>query len=127
MNRRKILSDYVDETERTPFSYGSHDCLLWVAGAVERMTGVDHAEPYRGRYTTLAGGKKLIGKSLLKFVGETFPAIPVSRADDGDIAAVRQGREFGFGIFIGAQIYLPTLSGLGILPRGDAVKAFEVR
>jgi len=127
MNRRKILSDYVDETERTPFAYGTHDCLLWVAGAVERLTGVDHAADYRGRYASLAAGKRLIGMSLLKFVGERLPQIDVAKARDGDVAVVRQGREWGFGIFIGALIYLPTISGLGILPRSRAAKAFEVR
>lgn len=126
MNRLKLLSDYVDETERVPFAYGSHDCLLWVAGAIERITGVDHAAAYRGRYTSLAEAKGLIGRPLLQFVGETFPDIRLSRVSDGDIGAFRQGREWVFGIFIGPFLYVQTRQGIGIRPRSDASKAFRV-
>lgn len=127
MNRTAVISAYIDETEGLAFTYGRHDCLLWAAGAVERLTGVDHAAPYRGRYATLAEGKRLIGTTLLRFVGERLPEIPPARAIDGDIAAVRQGREWAFGVFSGAFVYLPMQRGLGILPRRDAGRAFEVR
>lgn len=126
MNRTAVLSAYIDETERIPFAYGTNDCLLWLAGAVERLTGFDHAADYRGRYTTLAEGKRLVGMTLLRFVGGKYAPIHPSRAADGDIAALRQGREWAFGMFIGPQIYVQTEHGLGILPRGDAVKSFRI-
>lgn len=128
-NRRSLLTAYIDEKSREPFAYGTNDCIMVTAGAVEAITGVDHAAEYRGCYTTLAGGKKLIGKSPLRFVADRFAAIPEGQAGahDGDIAVMRQGREWAFGVFIGAHVYAQAESGMGILPRSRAVKAFRVQ
>lgn len=126
MNRTAVLSDYIDRVKRAPFAYGINDCLLVVAGAVELLTGVDHAEPFRGKYDSLAGGKRLIGMSLLKFVRARLEEIKPVRATDGDVGAVRQGREWGFGVFIGPHLYVQTAEGIGILPRSAAAKAFRV-
>jgi len=43
-----------------PFSWGRSDCALFVAGWVERVTGVDYAEAWRGRYRSAAGAQKQI-------------------------------------------------------------------
>lgn len=126
MNRASILSAYIDEVERQPFAYGVNDCLLMVAGAVERITGVDHAAAYRGRYTTLAGGKRVIGMSPLEFVASKLPEIHPSLAADGDVAVLLQDGEWAFGLFLGPFIYAQSKSGIGILSRGDAIKAFRV-
>lgn len=127
MNRTAILSDYVTETESLAFEWGKSDSVMWLAGAVDRLTGVDHAAKYRGRYHSCAAGRRILRKSLLRFIGERFDALdhPV-RAIDGDIGALKQGREWVFGIFIGAHLYMQTADGIGILPRGDALKAFRV-
>lgn len=126
MNRAAILSDYIDRVAQRRHEYGVNDCLLMTAGAVELLTGVDHAEGFRGKYDSLAEGKRLIGTSLLRFVSDRLPAIEPVRAVDGDVGAVKQGREYGFGIFIGPHLYVLTVDGIGILPRSDAVKAFRV-
>ena len=127
MNRTAILSDYIDSVAARPFQWGVNDPLLMVAGVVELLTGVDHAEGLRGRYSSCAEGKKLIGMTPLRFVGARLKAIRPVDAVDGDIGAVRQGgREFGFGIFMGAMVYTMTETGIGILPRRDATKAFKV-
>lgn len=126
MNRTAILADYVDRVAGRRFQWGVNDCLIMVAGAVELLTGVDHAEGFRGRYGSLAEGKKLIGMSLLRFVAARLRPIDPVRAIDGDVGAVKQGREWGFGIFIGPYLYVMTENGIGILPRTDAVKAFRV-
>lgn len=126
MNRTAILSDYIDRVAQRRHQYGVNDCLLMTAGAVELLTGVDHAEGYRGRYSSLAEGRKLIGTSLLRFVSDRLDQIDPVRAVDGDVGAVKQGREFGFGVFIGPHLYVLTENGIGILPRTDAVKAFKV-
>lgn len=126
INRKAVLSDYIDLVGARPFQWSVNDPLMMVAGAVELLTGIDHAEGLRGRYDSCAEGKKLIGMSALRFVSERVPEVPIIEAVDGDIAAIKQGREYGFGIFIGAQIYTMTMNGIGILPRSDAVKAFKV-
>lgn len=128
MNRTAILSDFVDEMVARPFVWGESDSVMMVADAVQRLTDVDHAAPYRGRYDSCAAGRRLLGVSVLRFILERFEALEhQSRAVDGDIGGVKQGREWVFGIFIGAQLYMQTKDGLGILPRSDAAKAFRVR
>lgn len=127
MNRKRILSDYFDRVAARPFQWGVNDCLIMVAGAVELMTGVDYADGYRGRYKSLAEGKELIGMTLLQFVGSRLPRIRVVEASDGDVGAVKQsGRDWGFGVFLGPHLYVMTETGIGILPRSDAVRAFRV-
>lgn len=126
INRTAILSDYIDRVAGRPFQWGVNDCLIMVAGAVELLTGVDHAEGFRGRYHSLAEGKRLAGKSLLRFVGERLKPIHPVWAVDGDVGAVKQGREWGFGVFVGPYLYVMTETGIGILPRTDALKAFKV-
>jgi hypothetical protein len=121
----KLLA-YIDLQEREPFAYGINDCLLMTAGAVEVVTGVDHAAPFRGKYQTMQEGRGLIGRPVLKFMREKFPEIHVSQAHDGDIAAKKIRREWTFGVLIGPHFYVQTETGLGILPRDDADKAFRV-
>jgi hypothetical protein len=122
----KLLA-YIDQQERIPFAYGVNDCLLMTAGAVEVVTGVDHAASYRGRYSSLAQARKLIGQSPIKFVASLCEAWEhPSQAGDGDVAAMRKGREWTFGILIGPHFYVQTETGLGILPRAAAQKAFKV-
>jgi hypothetical protein len=122
----KLLA-YIDQQERKPFAYGVNDCLLMTAGAVEALTGVDHAHAFRGKYQSMQEGRALIGKSVLKFVRSKFPECDhPTQADDGDIAAMRVGREWTFGVLIGPHFYVQTETGLGILPRHEAQKAFKV-
>jgi hypothetical protein len=123
--RSKLLA-FLDSQEREPFAYGVNDCLLMTAGAVAAVTGVDHAAPYRGRYTTLRGGKRVIGMTPLDLVASILPEILPVEAGDGDIAAKRESAEWSFGVIVGAHFYVRTETGLGILPRGDAEKAFRV-
>lgn len=126
MNRTAILADYIDRVAARPFQWSVNDPLIMVAGAVELLTGVDYAEGFRGRYSSCAEGKKLIGMTPLRYVSARLTGIHPVQAVDGDIAGIRQGREYGFGVFMGAMIYTMTENGIGILPRRDAVKAFRV-
>jgi hypothetical protein len=125
-NWRSNLLVYLDGRERQSFAYGVNDCLLMTAGAVEAMTGIDHAKAYRGCYSTLTQGKKVIGGEPLDLVASIFPAIPPSQAADGDIGAKPVGQEWAFGVIVGPHFYVQAEAGLGILPRGDIQKAFRV-
>lgn len=125
-NWRSELIRYLDQQEGKPFEFGTHDCLIMTAGAVQVLTGTDHAEPYRGRYTSLSGARKVVGKSFLKLVKSILAEIHPSEALDGDVIAKHEGREWIFGVLMGANFYVVRPDGLGILPRSVADKAFRV-
>jgi hypothetical protein len=54
----QFLLDHADK----PFAWGSHDCALFAASAVEAITGVDVADDFRGKYTTQLGALRTISK-----------------------------------------------------------------
>jgi len=53
---RPRLVSFVNSVRARPFAYGTHDCALFAAGAVEAMTGVDLAKDWRGAYSSLKEG-----------------------------------------------------------------------
>ena len=56
------LDTFIRENLLTPFEWGKFDCCLFVADAVEAMTGTDFAAPFRGRYTTATGSARALKK-----------------------------------------------------------------
>jgi hypothetical protein len=55
-----LLHEYIQNAIAQTFSWGEHDCCLLIADEVLAMTGVDLAEPYRGKYTDAASAVALI-------------------------------------------------------------------
>lgn len=47
---------------RVPLRYGKDDCVLFVADIDRAVSGVDPAAAFRGRYRTLRGAKRMLGR-----------------------------------------------------------------
>jgi len=60
-NWKKRLTAYLAEVVDRPFKPGQHDCALFVAGAVQAMTGDDLAKGWRG-YRSLTAGRRALAK-----------------------------------------------------------------
>ena len=58
------LIAYLADAARKSYQPGVHDCALFSAGAVLAMTGVDLAAGWRGRYTTLTRGLRVLRHAL---------------------------------------------------------------
>ena len=123
---RSRLVAYVETVRIRPFAYGSHDCALFSAGAVQAMTGVDLAEDYRGRYTSLKEGLKLAGGTHLAVLQSSFEVIPTAFAGVGDIALIGEVGFPAMGIFDGEHILVLREEGLGLMPRAAATCAYRV-
>jgi len=54
------LNTHLEDTASTPFEWGTHDCALFAANAIEAMTGVDIASDFRGQYTDEASAMEAI-------------------------------------------------------------------
>lgn len=130
---RKRLGEYVAGLRAEPYAFGRQDCWLFVAGAVKAMTGIDHAEPHRGRYKTARGAlgvmKRAGAPNMADFAGLYLgePIHPVE-AQIGDVMAFPTDDAFGFslGILNGEQVLVVTPAGIGVRDRADATRAFRV-
>lgn len=128
------LMQYLAECARRPFEVGQHDCALFWAGAVEAMTGVDPADKWRGKYTTIAGGLKLLKKAgfsdHVAVAASMFVEIPVAFAAPGDLAVLPAADDPSSlamaGIVQGEGIYHLAPTGLAVAPLISATTAFRV-
>ena len=124
---RPRLVAYLEEVRARPFAYGSHDCALFVAGAVQAMTGFDAAAGFRDRYDSLKGGLKLLTKGdHVALVARLLAEVPPSFAQVGDIAVIGQVGVPALGLFEGETILVLRDEGLGHMPRAAATQAFRV-
>lgn len=128
---RPRLTAWLKEATTAPFAYGRHDCALFAAGGVQAMTGQDFAAAYRGRYTTLAGGYRILRKDghadHVALAAALLPAIHWSQAMPGDLAAFAPAAGPVLGIVQGAMVYVLDPAGrLALMPLSDSVGAFTV-
>ncbi|CUH67963.1 hypothetical protein TG4357_03310 [Thalassovita gelatinovora] len=125
------LIKYLSTAVETPFQPGIHDCALFFAGAVEAQTGKDHAAPYRGRYTTLRGGLRVLRKDgfgdHIALAAHHLPEIPPSFAQPGDGAVIDTPDGPALGVVQGERIYVLGIDRLHLMPRLNATRAFGVR
>lgn len=120
------------------FAYGERDCCLWVANAVEAMTGVDIAAAFRGRYHSRAEAMDLCeqysgGRSIRYLVTKALREqglvqAPASTAQRGDIVLVRRGTSYSLGIvgLNGREIVAAAEHAYLRLPLNLAVCAWRV-
>jgi hypothetical protein len=125
------LQRYLQDIRTVPFAYGTHDCGLFVAGAVQAMTGKDFAVDYRGRYTTLKGGLKALSKRRfadhVALLDATLFQVPPAFAALGDIAVIEAAGDIpALGLFEGQHIAVLRPDGLGFVAREAATQAYRV-
>lgn len=128
---RHRLVAYTAEVTRASFHPGRHDCALFAAGAVEAMTGVDYAAPYRGRYTTERGGVRILRREgyrdhVALAAHHLRQRAPGERAQPGDLAVIPADGGRALGVVQGAMVYVLGPDGLGLVPAANATVIFEV-
>ena len=127
---RVRFEQLVAERMRTPFDWGSHDCVLWAADAVLAVSGVDLAAEYRGTYGTDAEAMRLLKRKgglevLGDLAGERIRPLAAGVGDVG-IVSDETGREM-FGVCAGAAWLVATAEGLGAISLDKARVAWRVR
>jgi len=132
------LSEYLTSCARTPFRYGHLDCGLFVANAIEAMTGIDVAHSLRNQYQNrteaFAAIKTLCGRASMEAVADHLAEqfgieeIPISFAQRGDAVVLRNGRRSSLGIVAmhGTEILTPYKDGILRLPLSTATKAYRI-
>lgn len=125
------LVAYLAANARADLVFGQMDCALHGASALEAMTGVDLAAPYRGRYTTFLGGLRVLRKDgyadhIALVAAHLRPRTAGEAARPGDLAVVATADGPALGVVQGQSIYLRAPSGLALLPVAQATTVFEV-
>jgi hypothetical protein len=85
----QALADYLAGKQGCVFAWGTCDCAMFAAGAVEAMTGTDPASDIRGQYKSQASAARAIKRKgftdLGEWVGSLFSEIGPAFAHRGDI------------------------------------------
>jgi hypothetical protein len=126
----KRLQGLINESERKPFAWGSHDCCLFAARAVEVITGIDHAATLRGTYSTALeaarilqarGGVRGIATAAL---GDEIPCLTAQR---GDIVLIESDHGEALGVCLGADCAVPGPDSLTRVPLLSILAAWRVK
>lgn len=136
-NWPEALNDYIDSIRKSPFAWGTLDCCMMAADAVQDMTGEDFASDFRGKYddpvsaykalADFAGGgvDKAINKIAANLKWQECAPKKAHRGDPVLIAPAHCGGDprFGgaLGICIGRYVLVMTENGLGAIERLPAV------
>jgi hypothetical protein len=128
---RTRLEDYLARVAGQPFRPGRHDCALFVAGAVEAMTGEDPAAAWRGAYRSLDAGQDALQAAgfadHVALVAAACEEVPPALAAVGDIAVLPgAGKGAALGLVQGAAVYVLHPGGLGLVNRLHVERAFRV-
>lgn len=87
------LPGFLGRASRTPFVWGGHDCLLWLADWLLQIEHPDAAAQWRGHYATQLGAARILRRhgGLVGLVDAGVAGL-LDRTNDphaGDIAVVR--------------------------------------
>lgn len=87
----RALNDFLITRAHAPFAWGGNDCALFVADAVQAMTGIDIAEDFRG-YSDEAGAYA----AIRRVTGAAAAAV-VTVEDAAEYCAQKYGlKEFNY-------------------------------
>ena len=112
------------------FRYGTWDCCLFVAGAIEAITGQDLAGPFRGTYRSRRQARIAHGRvrEIAEHVFHNFLPVPILCAQRGDVVLVNYSGHDLLGILSlnGRSILAVSRRGYVFLNLDLAVKAWTL-
>lgn len=127
-NWRARLVAVIARHECLPFAWGTSDCLMFAADAVEAMTGNAFERP---AYSTAAQARRIMRNMGAGEPGDVmaafFEEIPPAMARVGDVAIVvdEDGRRAG-AVCLGDQAIAKSSFGLARVPRTFMLRAFAI-
>lgn len=129
----KRLREFEESRSATPFAWGTNDCCLFAADAVEAMTGFDIAADYRGYTTEQQALTKITMfgtlESMIESIARRFHLSEVKpqQAKRGDVALCFGNGKYALCV-LGTDCYPRGSSERGIVafPRGWMRRAWSV-
>lgn len=136
-NWQALLHGYLCACRAREFQYGSFDCCLFVCDAIEVMTGVDVAAPFRGQYQSRKQAFRALGnyagRASVEAVTERvtsdhgMPEIKPALAQRGDVVLLRRAHDYSLAV-VGLDGSILAAAGWGCerAPFSLAVRAWRV-
>ena len=123
------LSRAYEKHRDLPGAFGTSDCFLWPADAVEAVTGFRIFAGSR-RYRTETGAAKQLRRKGFETVADAFASlfeeIPPAQAGRGDIGVVERDGKVCGGVFTALGFVGRGVDGMITLPRAEVTRAFKV-
>lgn len=126
------LAALIEGRRDRPFEWGTHDCCMFAADAVQVLTGDDPLTAYRGTYSTEEEAAAKLGEAGLEAAAlermATFgaPLIRPSLAQRGDVALVAVRNHLLLGVVTGERIVVPDADRLAEVPLRLAIRAWAI-
>lgn len=131
-NWRPQLIAAIDSARTKTFAWGTQDCATFSADCALAITGVDPMAGMRGIYHSADEAKEVCTDrghaNSVEFVASIYQERSPGMAQTGDIVSVPSDDPTwdALGVLNGPRIMVMMPSGLGSLPRTDALRAFKV-
>lgn len=121
------LNRYIVANRDKPFVWGKSDCVIFVAGAVKEITGVDYMEEFRGKYDSEESAKEALrdlGAGSLYHTLRTKLGnpIPAAQGKRGDVAY----DDGAVGLIIGRSAIFVGEGGYVLIPISQVKRAFHI-
>lgn len=121
------LQALIQQRLAQPFSWGAHDCCLFVCDGIEAITGHDPAADLRGYSTEREALRLLQAHGGVRGLAESRAgeSVPVLAAQVGDVGLLPLDGRDTLALCGGAHWLAPGAAGLVALPLDTAVAAWR--
>lgn len=128
------LSQFVEDRRDKHFTWGEHDCCLFVCDWILLCTGTDPAKPFRGTYSDALGAARVLkDRGGVEAIAERacsesgWAEIPRAKAQRGDVVSVETENGISLALCLGAVAAVPALTQLAFVPSAQWLRAWAIR
>ena len=130
--RAELLLDYLSgiRASKRLLRPAEFDCAFYVAGWVEKCTGVDLSSAWRGQYSSLGEGRAKLQAAGFRDLDDLAAThlqeiSGWDKSQPGDIAAIHEGGNTALGIIGGPQTHVLGLRELDYVHLDRAKRVFR--
>jgi hypothetical protein len=122
------LEAFERERAEVPFAWGSNDCALFAADAVQAITGVHLCPDLRGHRNVREGGRAIaaLGGARAIACKALGHPLPPAFARVGDVVVVQAGKREALAVCNGQTAIAPGEHGMVAIPMAQALSAWRV-
>lgn len=124
-NWPSLLTEFIESRREMPFLWGTSDCCLFAADAVQAITGTDFAAQWRGTYSDARGALAHIEAAGGVPALVPFEEIEPGYAQRGDVVMLDMDGRDVLAVHLGNVIAGQGPEGVTFVLNNAAVKAWR--